>query len=61
MVIGVPMEIEYMMKVQNPMYQDGYVDGFEAARKSILQDLKQIEQKIKGMEPFSTGTSTATK
>ena len=50
---GIPPEIQAVLDMMNPAYQEHFIRGYEAAKKEMADKLKE-------MEPFSESTSTAT-
>lgn len=59
MVIGIPKEIEVALKIQNRDYQDGYIDGFECAKREIVKELNKMKKGIEKMEALVTSSSTS--
>ncbi len=51
MVFGIPPEIQAVLDMMNPVYQEHFIRGYEAAKKEMADKLRE-------MKPFTESSST---
>lgn len=55
---GIPIDIEAMFQTMDMRYRKGYSDGYEQAKRDMLQLVDILKKHLENMEAFHETTAT---